>query len=223
MRRGGGREGGREGDKEGTVNCSLYHPPVPPTEHANFSALFSLPPLAVLDDNCTLCLPNGERIKLNATTMRMLFEVQDLAVASPATVSRCGMVYVPAEDLGWRPVVRSWLAGLKRAHHTLPGGGPSQHAPPGSLNKEGSAALLDAAGAAGGEGAAGYSEEVVGFLLGLFERFVEPLLRHVRRHCHELVPSVDVNLVTSTAKIFEVGAWGLHKWGLSSHGECNFA
>jgi dynein heavy chain len=39
-------------------------------------------------------LPNGERIKLNPTTMRMLFEVQDLAVASPATVSRCGMVRV---------------------------------------------------------------------------------------------------------------------------------
>jgi len=47
---------------------------------------------AVLDDNCTLCLPNGERIKLNPVTMRMLFEVQDLAAASPATVSRCGMV-----------------------------------------------------------------------------------------------------------------------------------
>ena len=135
-------------------------------------------------------------------------QVQDLAVASPATVSRCGMVYVPTEDLGWHPVLRSWLAGLKRAHHTLPGGGPSQHDPSGSPNKEGSAALLDAGGAAGGEGAAGgYSEEVVGFLLGLFERFVEPLLRHVRRHCHELVPSVDVNLVTSTAKIFEVRGW----------------
>ena len=62
----------------------------------------------VLDDNCTLCLPNGERIKLNPGTMRMLFEVQDLAVASPATVSRCGMVYVPPEELGWRPYVKSW-------------------------------------------------------------------------------------------------------------------
>ncbi|XRB21521.1 dynein axonemal heavy chain [Pseudoscourfieldia marina] len=64
----------------------------------------------VLDDNCTLCLPNGERIKLNPVTMRMLFEVQDLSVASPATVSRCGMVYVPPEELGWRPFVQSWVA-----------------------------------------------------------------------------------------------------------------
>ena len=69
----------------------------------------------VLDDNCTLCLPNGERIKLNPTTMRMLFEVQDLAVASPATVSRCGMVYVPSETTGWRPYIRTWLAHLNDA------------------------------------------------------------------------------------------------------------
>ncbi|GFR44385.1 hypothetical protein Agub_g5605 [Astrephomene gubernaculifera] len=62
----------------------------------------------VLDDNCTLCLPNGERIKLNPVTMRMLFEVQDLAVASPATVSRCGMVYIALEELGWRPAIQTW-------------------------------------------------------------------------------------------------------------------
>ena len=61
----------------------------------------------VLDDNMTLCLVNGERIKLKQE-MRMLFEVQDLAVASPATVSRCGMVYISSE-LGYLPYVRSWL------------------------------------------------------------------------------------------------------------------
>ena len=53
-----------------------------------------------------LCLPNGERMKLDASKLRILFEVQDLIAASPATVSRCGMVYVPPEDLGWRPIVR---------------------------------------------------------------------------------------------------------------------
>lgn len=40
-----------------------------------------------------LCLSNGQRIKLSSK-MRVLFEVNDLNQASPATVSRCGMVWV---------------------------------------------------------------------------------------------------------------------------------
>ena len=55
-----------------------------------------------------LCLPNGERIKLDPASMRVLFEVADLVAASPATVSRCGMVYVTPDDMGWRPYVR-WV------------------------------------------------------------------------------------------------------------------
>ncbi len=41
----------------------------------------------VLDDNKMLCLANSERIKFTPY-IHMVFEVQDLAVASPATVSR---------------------------------------------------------------------------------------------------------------------------------------
>lgn len=62
----------------------------------------------VLDDNMMLCLANGQRIKLREE-MRMLFEVNDLLVASPATVSRCGMVYMDQTGMGWQPYVRSWL------------------------------------------------------------------------------------------------------------------
>jgi dynein heavy chain len=62
----------------------------------------------VLDDNMTLCLSNGQRLKLR-NQMRMLFEVQDLSEAAPSTVSRCGMVYLTAEELGWRPYVKSWI------------------------------------------------------------------------------------------------------------------
>ncbi|GMG17952.1 unnamed protein product [Phytophthora fragariaefolia] len=65
----------------------------------------------VLDDNMTLCLANGERIKL-LPKIQLLFEVADTSAASPATISRLGMVYYPCHCLGWQPFVDTWISKL---------------------------------------------------------------------------------------------------------------
>jgi len=43
---------------------------------------------------------SGEVLKLNKY-MKMIFEVENLANASPATISRCGLVLVETRDIGW--------------------------------------------------------------------------------------------------------------------------
>ncbi len=62
----------------------------------------------VLDDSRLLCLANGERIKLHSK-MRVFFEVQNLEQASPATISRCGMVYVSRQTLNSSDLIYSYF------------------------------------------------------------------------------------------------------------------
>ncbi|XP_037547527.1 dynein heavy chain 9, axonemal [Nematolebias whitei] len=62
----------------------------------------------VMDDNKVLTLASNERIPLNPT-MRLVFEISHLRTATPATVSRAGILYINPADLGWNPQVSSWI------------------------------------------------------------------------------------------------------------------
>uniref|UniRef100_H2ZKB3 AAA+ ATPase domain-containing protein n=1 Tax=Ciona savignyi TaxID=51511 RepID=H2ZKB3_CIOSA len=62
----------------------------------------------VMDDNKVLTLASNERIPLTPS-MRLLFEISNLRTATPATVSRAGILYLNPADLGWNPVVTSWI------------------------------------------------------------------------------------------------------------------
>ena len=63
---------------------------------------------SVMDDNKLLTLPNGERMMLQ-DHVKLLVEVFDLQYASPATISRCGMVYVDPKDLRYLPYFKKWV------------------------------------------------------------------------------------------------------------------
>lgn len=56
----------------------------------------------VMDDNKVLTLASNERIPLTPT-MRLLFEISHLRTATPATVSRAGILFINTTDLGWNP------------------------------------------------------------------------------------------------------------------------
>lgn len=62
----------------------------------------------VLDDSKTHSLPNRKRIKLT-NTVSLVFEIENLDIASPATVSRCGMVFIDPQGLPWISLVQSWI------------------------------------------------------------------------------------------------------------------
>lgn len=63
---------------------------------------------SVLDDNHLLTLPNGERINFGPN-INFVFETHDLKFASPATISRMGMIFLSDEDIDVKRLVSKWI------------------------------------------------------------------------------------------------------------------
>jgi dynein heavy chain len=65
---------------------------------------------SVMDDNKMLTLASNERIPLKPH-MRLVFEIRDLRFATPATVSRAGILYISTDDgTQWQSLIQSWLS-----------------------------------------------------------------------------------------------------------------
>jgi hypothetical protein len=68
---------------------------------------------SVMDDNKILTLANSDRIIMYGH-MRMLLEIRDLRFATPATVSRGGVIYIYDEQgWQWRAYCECWLGSCK--------------------------------------------------------------------------------------------------------------
>lgn len=72
---------------------------------------------SVLDDNRLLTMPNGERIQFGPN-VNFIFETHNLKFASPATVSRMGMIFLSDETIDVPAIVKAWLIKVPEALRT---------------------------------------------------------------------------------------------------------
>ena len=62
---------------------------------------------SVLDDNRLLTLPSGERIQFPSPGVNFIFETNDVTPASPATISRMGIIFMTESDVTKDSVIKS--------------------------------------------------------------------------------------------------------------------
>ncbi|XP_069461306.1 uncharacterized protein [Ambystoma mexicanum] len=73
---------------------------------------------SVLGPEKVLQLHNGDHLEFTES-IKLLFETTDLHLASPATVTKAGILYLEGEALGWRPLAKTWLEGRNQQEITV--------------------------------------------------------------------------------------------------------
>lgn len=131
-----------------------------------------------LDDNKLLTLLNNDRIMMTPQ-VSILFEVEDLVQASPATVSRAGMIYLNVEDLGWKPFVTSWL------------------------NEPAQSAAVTGTPGDGAQPEPGKPEALREALLKLMNRYVDPVLEARKHSMPQLVRVDNLNGVRTLCRLLD--------------------
>ncbi|MBN3318102.1 DYH6 protein, partial [Atractosteus spatula] len=91
----------RKAIRQSGISWLCFDGTLTPTWADNFSS--------VLETKKVLQLSNGEHLPLTSN-IRLLFETSDLELASPALISRAGIIYVDSDTTGWRPLAKIWLA-----------------------------------------------------------------------------------------------------------------
>jgi dynein heavy chain len=151
---------------------------------------------SVLDDSKKLCLASSDIILLN-DMITIMFEVEDLVVASPATVSRCGMVYMEPSSLGIQPLYVCWIKKLIEMLETLArnnANNAQQNQQKGGKEKEKKKKI---------EKKENPIESINKKLTQLFDSYLEDLVYFVRRKVKEPCPTVDNNLASSVMRIID--------------------
>jgi dynein heavy chain len=66
---------------------------------------------SVMDDNKKLTLSTGETIKMTSH-MTVVIEAEDLTNCTPATISRCGMIYMRDDIIPLKAQINKWIKSL---------------------------------------------------------------------------------------------------------------